>query len=100
MIIQQALSSPLGSLLFGKGQSFSTVENTNTSNITRRKVSSENYDFEKLLLLCFKELTVPVTDKTGLGYCWYQFDLEFHVIHIIRVVLVYRHIAQLTTDLY
>lgn len=23
------------------------------SNITRRKISSENYDFEKLLILCF-----------------------------------------------
>lgn len=41
--------SPAGSLLFGKGQSFSTV----AANITRRKVSSEDYDFEKLLLLCF-----------------------------------------------
>lgn len=48
----------------------------------------------------FRELTVSVTDKTGLSYCWYQFDIEFHVIHVMRVVLVHRHTAQLTMDLY
>lgn len=48
----------------------------------------------------FRELTVSVTDKTGLSCCLYQFDLEFHVICVMRAVLVYRHTAQLIMDLY
>ena len=48
----------------------------------------------------FRESTVSVTDKTGLSYGWYQFDLEFILIHVMRVVQTRRHLAQLTTDLY
>lgn len=48
----------------------------------------------------FRESTVSVTDKTGLSYGWYQFDLEFILIHVMRVVQTHRHLAQLTANLY
>lgn len=43
---------------------------------------------------------VSVTYKAGLSYCWHQFDLEVHVIHMMRVVLVHRYIDQPAMDLY
>lgn len=51
MIVQLALSLPTDSLLSSKDRGFSTM--VDISDITRRKVASENYYFEKLLLLYF-----------------------------------------------